>query len=485
MIDAVFEVLGGAATSSAAKPDDQDDRTPWVLLIDDDADYSAALKCRLENCGVAVVRAFNGMEGYRMAFTHSASAILLDYNVPSGQGDYILGRLKDNPATRDIPVIMLTGVRDKWLERKMYGLGASAFLTKPVKFETLRSILARHINILSARLTCSFGVRRSKGCKWNLTLNLVASGNEDGPLMALSTIRVLLIEDDSADALLIRKSLGRSSIPFQVEHFDRLAQLESLTWRPEVDVVLLDLGLPDGIGVRNRCTLAEIDDRVPIVIHTAQNDETSALEAMKAGAQDFLTKDLIDDRHLVRSLTYAIHRKRTELGLRDGARQLEAESRIDSLTRVFNRAGDVRIPRSRMSAVRSRSKTPFCCAVLDVDYFKRFNDTYGHAIGDEMLVSVSELVGNQVRAHDIVCRFGGEEFCVLLPATSENAAALWAERTRQAIHAATIPTSRGPLQMTVSVGVAQSSSEHAVRRASCSIMPTRPCSCRSSGAATK
>jgi response regulator RpfG family c-di-GMP phosphodiesterase len=147
----VFEVLGGsAATPLAALRDEETEAPPWVLIIDDDADYSAALKCRLENCGVAVVRAFNGMEGYRLAFTHPASAILLDYNMPSGQGDYILGRLKDNPATRHIPVIMLTGVRDKWLERKMYGLGASAFLTKPVPFETLRSTLAHHINILSA-----------------------------------------------------------------------------------------------------------------------------------------------------------------------------------------------------------------------------------------------------------------------------------------------------------------------------------------------
>jgi CheY-like chemotaxis protein len=149
LIDAVFEVLGGTSAASSVESDDATDTPPWVLLIDDDEDCSAALQCRLENCGVAVVRAFNGMEGYRMAFTHPASAILLDYNMPSGQGDYILGRLKDNPATKDIPVIVVTGVRDKWLERKMYGLGASAFLTKPASFEVIRSTLARHIDILA------------------------------------------------------------------------------------------------------------------------------------------------------------------------------------------------------------------------------------------------------------------------------------------------------------------------------------------------
>jgi CheY-like chemotaxis protein len=149
LIDAVFEVLGGGATPQPDHVNDDGETPPWVLSIDDDSDFSDALKCRLESYGVAVIRAFSGMEGYRMAFTHPASAILLDYNMPNGQGDYILGRLKENPATRDIPVIILTGVRDKWLERKMYGLGASGFLNKPVQFDALRSALARHLDILA------------------------------------------------------------------------------------------------------------------------------------------------------------------------------------------------------------------------------------------------------------------------------------------------------------------------------------------------
>jgi diguanylate cyclase (GGDEF)-like protein len=200
--------------------------------------------------------------------------------------------------------------------------------------------------------------------------------------------------------------------------------------------------------------LQEFDGRMPIVIHTIDDDEATALAAMKAGAQDFLTKDLIDDRHLVRSLTYAIHRKRTELTLREGARQLEEESRIDSLTRVYNRLAMYEFLDREWSRA-TRTETPFCCAVLDVDLFKRINDTYGHAVGDEALVSIAELIRDQIRGHDILCRFGGEEFCVLLPSTSESAAAQWADRTRQAICIATIPTNRGPLQLSVSIGVAQ------------------------------
>jgi CheY-like chemotaxis protein len=158
LLDAVFAMLGSDAEYLVQRDSDEaqadsaapvSDDPPWVLSIDDDADFSDALKCRLEACGVAVVRAFSGMEGYRLAFTSPASAILLDYNMPNGQGDYILGRLSDNPVTRNIPVIVITGVRDKSLERKMYGLGAKRFLTKPVQFETLRDELAKYIEILA------------------------------------------------------------------------------------------------------------------------------------------------------------------------------------------------------------------------------------------------------------------------------------------------------------------------------------------------
>jgi CheY-like chemotaxis protein len=158
LLDAVFTMLGSDAACDEqrdshdrqfASAPEVEDEPPWVLSIDDDADFSDALKCRLEACGVAVVRAFSGMEGYRLAFTSPASAILLDYNMPNGQGDYILGRLSDNPVTKNIPVIVITGVRDKSLERKMYNLGAKRFLTKPVAFDTLRDELAKYIEILA------------------------------------------------------------------------------------------------------------------------------------------------------------------------------------------------------------------------------------------------------------------------------------------------------------------------------------------------
>ena len=154
IMDTIFEMLGddpnllNADSEPSQAKGKAEKELPWVLCIDDDADFSEVVKVRLESLGVAVVRAFDGREGYRKAFMHPASAILLDYEMPNGQGDYVLRRLNENPVTADIPVIVLTGVKDKMVERKMLNLGASAYLTKPVQSCVIREALAKHIDIL-------------------------------------------------------------------------------------------------------------------------------------------------------------------------------------------------------------------------------------------------------------------------------------------------------------------------------------------------
>ena len=83
-------------------------------------------------------------------FTHPASAILLDYNLPDGQGDYVLRRLKENPATADIPVIVLTGNSSTAVRRQMFNLGADAYLTKPLDFADLMDVLEPYVDMLPA-----------------------------------------------------------------------------------------------------------------------------------------------------------------------------------------------------------------------------------------------------------------------------------------------------------------------------------------------
>jgi DNA-binding response OmpR family regulator len=120
---------------------------PWVLTIDDDPDFSLGLQKRLEEHGITVLRAFEGMQGYRTAFSRPVDAVICDYSMPNGTGDYILRRLKENPVTRDIPVIVLTGRKDRALERKLMNLGAARYFTKPYNIADLVAELKKHIRL--------------------------------------------------------------------------------------------------------------------------------------------------------------------------------------------------------------------------------------------------------------------------------------------------------------------------------------------------
>jgi len=123
---------------------------PWVLCIEDDDDLSRSLKLRLEAHGVAVVRASSGRQGYLSAHEYPADVILLDYNLPDGRGDYVLRRLKDDPLTAPIPVIVVSGVKDRSVERQLRSMGAANYFTKPLAFDDLLTELLKHIDVLPA-----------------------------------------------------------------------------------------------------------------------------------------------------------------------------------------------------------------------------------------------------------------------------------------------------------------------------------------------
>lgn len=145
MFDVLHEADMDAMNSFETGSVTQSNESGWVLCIDDDSEFSFGLQLRLQEYGYNVLRSFEGMEGYRDAFISGPRAIILDYEMPNGNGDYVLRRLKESPATRDIPVIVLTGHQGHAVERKMYNLGADEFLKKPCPWNTLWQTLQRYL----------------------------------------------------------------------------------------------------------------------------------------------------------------------------------------------------------------------------------------------------------------------------------------------------------------------------------------------------
>lgn len=262
------------------------------------------------------------------------------------------------------------------------------------------------------------------------------------------------------DRLALQRALARSPLEFELLEAETLQQGVAFLKESLVDVVLLDLGLPDGDGLDNLSAIQKADAKVPVVILSGRVDERIALEAVKAGAQDFIGKADLTTESAVRVISYAIERKLTETRLREGVSELKQAAQVDPLTGLLNRRAFLKHLDHVQRKCRSE-RSAVSCAMLDIDFFKHVNDTYGHPVGDEALRTVASLLLHESRAGDLVCRFGGEEFCIVLADTDERAALAWAERVRKTLGNTVIQTQRCDLQLTVSLGVAQANCEAA------------------------
>ena len=229
---------------------------------------------------------------------------------------------------------------------------------------------------------------------------------------------ILLVEDNPGDARLIQEMLkefwpGR----FELLHCETITDAVKHLPSPGSGCVLLDLALPDADGVNTVAHLAAAAPDLPIVVITGRDDESTALEAVQAGAQDYLIKGRLDGPLLSRTMRHAIERKRVEA-------HLAHQGLHDTLTGLPNRV--LFMDRLALALVRSSRRSPATVGVLflDVDRFKAVNDSLGHDAGDELLLEVARRIQASLRPGDSVARFGGDEFCVLCVAGETDVVAV-------------------------------------------------------------
>ena len=223
-------------------------------------------------------------------------------------------------------------------------------------------------------------------------------------------MKVLLVEDSDADARLVSDMLRETRAAVDLVHVWKLEEALNLLRAESFDVVLLDLGLPDVMGLEALAPVQASVPDTPIVVLSGHNDETIALQAVQRGAQDYLMKGEGDGALLTRALRYAVERKRTEQHIHHLAHH-------DGLTNLPNR----RLLMDRLEhslALMRRANRRLAVLFLDLDHFKPVNDTFGHAVGDLVLLEVASRLRSCVRESDTVARIGGDEFTVLLPDVS-------------------------------------------------------------------
>jgi two-component system, cell cycle response regulator len=226
-------------------------------------------------------------------------------------------------------------------------------------------------------------------------------------------ISVLLVEDNPGDARLFWEALQEAyGSKFDLVHCTTLAQALDHLGNTQPDVVVVDLGLPDVLGIEVVNRTQGKAPSVPLVVLTSRADDALGLEALNAGAQDYLVKGELDPRLLSRALRYAMERQRMRLAL-------QGESLLDELTRLYNRRGFLVLAGNHFTVAEGTRK-PFALVFIDLDGMKQINDTLGHIEGDRALVEAAGLLSSCVRQSDIVARFGGDEFVLLLESTTEN-----------------------------------------------------------------
>lgn len=264
-------------------------------------------------------------------------------------------------------------------------------------------------------------------------------------------LRILIVDDCREDRELYRRLIARG---FDQEHIvaetetaeEALARIASA----EPHCIVLDYRLPDGDGLSflSALRLAHGEGRIPVVMLTGGGDESVAVQAMKRGAQDYLTKSSVTAESLRRAIRGAMKRVAEE-------QQLRRSASIDELTGACNRRW--LLERLREETVRARRhRAPLCVLMLDLDHFKRVNDSFGHRIGDAVLENVGRLLRSTLRAGDFAGRYGGEEFCVVLTETPLPGARVVAERIRRQISALTVRAPDGvAVRVACSIGVAE------------------------------
>ncbi|MCZ6680830.1 MAG: diguanylate cyclase [Candidatus Poribacteria bacterium] len=219
-------------------------------------------------------------------------------------------------------------------------------------------------------------------------------------------MHILLIEDNEDDVLLIQETLAEAKgAPFDLECAGRLSTGLDRLARGGVEVVLLDLSLPDSqeLATLDR-THAQAPD-VPIVVLTGLDDEALGVKAVQQGAQDYLVKGQVDSNLLVRAMRYAIERHRLQAAL-------HSLSLVDELTSIYNRRGFLTLAEQQLKSA-NRTKQEMLLIFVDLDGMKWINDTLGHHEGDRALIETAGLLKTTFRESDIIARIGGDEFVVL------------------------------------------------------------------------
>lgn len=394
-----------------------------ILLVEDNLLNQKIAIAFLKKMGLEATVAENGQQAVDLCQQHPFDLVLMDIHMPIMDGYEATQTIRQ--FAPNLPIIALTAAVMASDKAKAKQVGMNDHLSKPIVWEKFQQTLLKwllHSNQPSAETDVTAQTVEVEQCP----LDDTKDGYGQRQAFPTKDIYDLLIVDDVKENLRILAN-GLSD-QYQIHIADRgYKALELAKTSPQPDLILLDVMMPDLDGFEV-CRLLKNDPKthgIPVIFVTALVNPNDEAKGLDLGAVDFISKPF--------NLSVIRSRVRSHLSLKIKTDLLEQMSHIDGLTHIANRRlFDERLLEEAKR--HARNNQTLGLVMIDIDYFKPYNDHYGHGKGDECLMAVAQALKAVVkRPSDLLARYGGEEFVVILPDTDAEGVMQLAEKMRLAV----------------------------------------------------
>ena len=458
--------LPSPPASTSVKALIADSRAIKLLFVEHDSTYADDVK-GLFGAGGAPVVEIEWTRWLDVAVQRiqkgKADVVLLDISLPDISGIEIFRAIQR--ADPHIPVLIMADLDDESVACQLIREGAQDFLPKhSVNRRQLHRAVRFAVERAKAR---SRAVRRrgklfacpiSKG-KALLPTETLSAGllhHPEGPSIPSQPLeqktRILIVEHSDKDYRKLQACIGGHK-EFLLTRAKSIRSAFRILSRHDFDLVCLDYLLPDGTGHDFVTRMKDSGLEIPTVVITAYNDPMTAAQIIQAGAYDYLPKQKLSRSPLFRIIMNSLEKARLRKAVREAQEKIIEISILDDLTGLYNRRYFMQVLEKEIGRA-SRYASHLSLCMMDVDEFKKVNDTHGHQAGDMVLREFGKMLRQSVRLSDTACRYGGEEFALLLPNTEPAEAKALGDRLRSMVERYVFEWNARPFQVTLSLGVA-------------------------------